>query len=349
MNKILKSFFVGILLISTRLYSQEFYGNAININLAIPPSNSVFKFDVSTPAEIPEAFCLPTVDPTEGYTDMALDKFGEFYYVTSSGLLYRKSKTESGCEFLGDFSDGPINSLTADSENYLYAIGAFNKLYRYDTSSGVFSEIGEIPADIIPGGDLFFYENRLFLTTSGGIIEINMVNPLQSCPFISLDIQYPNLYAGFSVNYGTYSKAYVISNISQNSILYEVDMVNKQIGPPIRTYNHRIYGAATAYNLTSNNSTCSQTPLSTHENNVNNLYFNVINPTKNNIVCKTNIDRKQITQIRLFDNTGRLVKDFSNQNSLENLDISGITPGNYLLTVATKKGETYTKKIISKG
>ncbi|MCS3868261.1 hypothetical protein J3D55_001177 [Chryseobacterium ginsenosidimutans] len=34
------------------------------------------------------------------------------------------------------------------------------------------------------------------------------------------------------------------------------------------------------------------------------------------------------------------------QTDIESLDISGISNGNYLLTVSTKKGETYTKKII---
>ncbi|WP_415325568.1 T9SS type A sorting domain-containing protein [Chryseobacterium sp. MMS23-Vi53] len=352
MNKILKSFSLGILLISIQLYSQEFYVNTINFPSVIPPippSNGVYKFDVSSPVETPESFCLPTMVTNEAYTDIAIDKFENFYYVTSTGLLYRKNKLESGCEFLGDFSNWDINSLVADSENFLYAIGTMGILYRYDSSSGTFSEIGNIPTGQISGGDLFFYENRLFLTTVGGIMEINMVTPSQSCPFMSIDIQYPSLYAGFSINYGTYSKAYIISNVSQNSTMYELDMINKQIGPPIRTYNHRIYGAATAYSLTSNNSTCSQTPLAVQENNTHDIFFSVINPAKNNIVCKTNIDRKQIISIRLFDNSARLIRDFSNQDNLENLEISDVPSGNYLLTVTTKKGETYTKKIIIKG
>ncbi|MCJ8155013.1 T9SS type A sorting domain-containing protein [Chryseobacterium sp. SSA4.19] len=342
---ILKSLFLGIILLSIKTYSQKFYVNTINIYPGIPPSNSVYKLDISSPSETSENFCLPTVTANEAYTDIAIDKDGYFYYVTSSGLLYKQNETRDGCEFLGDFSSN-INSLTADSGNYLYATGSLGILYRYDMTSGVFSAIGNIPADQIPGGDLFFYENRLFLTTTGGIMEVNMVNPLQSCPFISLGIQYSSLYAGFSINYGTYSKAYVINNVSQNSVLYELDMVNHQIGSPIRTYNHRIYGATSSYSLTSSNSECTPTALNTQETRKKSIEFSVVNPSKNIIICKTDIERKQIASIRLYDNTGRLVRDFIHQNNLEHLDISGVSAGTYLLSMTTKKGETYTKKII---
>jgi hypothetical protein len=343
---ILKSIFLGIILFSIKTYSQKFYVTTINVGPGISPSNSVYKLDVLSPSETSEAFCLPTVIANEGYTDIAIDKYANFYYVTGSGLLYRQNKIEGGCEFLGDFSSGDINSLTTDSENYLYAIGGLGILYKYDITSGVFSVIGNIPSDQIPSGDLFFYKNRLFLTTTGGIMEINMVNPQQSCPFMSLNIQYPNLYAGFSIDYGTYSKAYIISNVSQNSVLYELDMVNHQIGSPIRTYNHRIFGATSDYGITSSNSACTPTALNTQETDQKAIQFTIINPSRNTIICKTDIEKKQIASLRLYDNTGRLIKDFIGQNNLDRLDISGISAGNYLLTMTTKKGETYTKKVI---
>lgn len=349
MNKTLKKIFFGILLISAKLSSQEFYVNGLTINPgAVIPSNIVFKLNVSNNSETSESFCQLPSSSSEVYTDIAIDQYGNSYYVTNSGLLYKKNGNGSGCQFLGDFSYGGINSLAIDSGNFLYAIGGqSNQLYRYDIASGVFSDLGNIPANESAGGDLFFYENRLFLTTANGLLEINMVDPSQSCPF--MNIQLPSLYAAFSIDYGTYSKAYIISgNNNWSSTLYEVDMVNKVLSDPIRTYNYPIYGAASVYNLTSTNSTCSLTPLSVQETNTSNKFFNVINPAKNTIICKTNIDRKEITQIRMFDNSGRLIKDFSNQNNIENLDISNFPDGIYLLTIATKNREKYTKKIIIK-
>jgi hypothetical protein len=220
-------------------------------------------------------------------------------------------------------------------------------LYRYDTNSGTFTTLGSLPNGQYPGGDLFFYENRLFLTTTTGILEVNMVDPSQSCPFMNLSI--PNIYAAFAVNSETSSKAYIINFNTFpafNSTLYEIDMVHRQIGAPIRTYPHAVFGAATNYSLTSTNSTCSPTPLAVKESNASSTYFNVINPVKSSIICQTNIESRQIISIRLFDSSGKLIKDFSNQNTIERLDVSGIPNGIYLLTVSTKKGETYTKKII---
>lgn len=338
-----------ISLISINTYSQEFYVNTLDNNV-----NGVLKLDVSNASQVPEPFCPPTINTSQKFTDIAIDGSNNIYYVTGLGHLYKKDAVTSNCEYLGLFNihNNPysnlINSLVVDSGNYIYATGpAAYELFRYDIANGIFSSMGNLSGSLNPAGDLFFYEGRLFLTTTTGITEINMPNPIASCPFMNLNLS--GMFSAFSVNYGTYSKVFVIDSNYPNSTLYEVDMVNKQLSQPIRTYyNNYIQGAAKAYNLTATYSACSQTPLSTKEANTNDLYFNVINPAKNNIITKTNISRAQITQIRLFDNSGRLIKDFSDQNNVENLNISGITSGNYLLMVTTKKGETYTKKIIIK-
>ncbi|WP_294286650.1 T9SS type A sorting domain-containing protein [uncultured Chryseobacterium sp.] len=346
MNKPLKYLSLGILLFSIQATAQEFFVNTIDFGPGIPPSDKVYRMNISNASESAESFCLPTVVIDAGYTDIAIDKLGNFYYVTNTGLLYRYNKQEGVCEFLGDFSTGQINSLVADSENNLYAIGAEGILYKYDIIAAAFSAIGDIKG-ATPGGDLFFYESRLFLTITTGILEINMIDPSQSCPFMNTGSQYPSLYAAFSINYGTYSKAYITNLSGQNSFLYEVDMVNKQIGDPIRMYNHRIYGAATAYSLTSGNASCSPV-LNIGETGSSHRHFDVINPAGSTIVIKTDISIHEAASIRLYDLTGRIIRDFPRQNHLQYLDISGISSGNYLLTLTTKKGETYTKKIIIK-
>lgn len=342
MSLILKKICIGILFISIKLCSQEFYVNTVSgVNV-----NQVFRLDVSNSSQNIENSCSPTINANEIYTDIAIDTSNNFYYVTNSGYLYKKNITTLNCEFLGNFPS-QINSLTAESGNFLYAIGYLNTLYKYDINSGVYTTMGSLPTGQYAGGDLFFYESRLFLTTTSGILEINMIDPTKSCPFMSINI--PNIFAAFAVSSETSSKAYIINFNTFplfNSTLYEIDMVNKQIGSPIRSYPNIIYGAATTYYSTSTNSTCTPTSLSVRESTRNDIYFNIINPVKNTIICRTNIKSKEINSIRLFDSSGRIIKDFSNQNTIESLDVSGVTNGIYLLTVSAKNGETYTKKII---
>ncbi|OBW40294.1 hypothetical protein AB670_03361 [Chryseobacterium sp. MOF25P] len=351
MKEILKLTLISLLFNSTHIYCQEFY---VNSSVGSPLINQVYKFNINNSTEVSQNVCTPTAN-MNSYSDIAIDSSNNIYYISQAGLLYKESTTTSNCTYLGDFSTNQgvtygSNSLTADSGNFLYALAGSNILVRYDTNTGVFSNLGIIPNSHTAGGDLFFYENRLFLLTTTGILEINMANPAQSCPF--MDIYLPKLYAGFSINYGTHSKAYILSNSINSSFqyistLYEVDMVNKQLGNAIRTYNHNIYGAAASYNLTSTNSSCIPI-LSTEENNFDNDYLSVINPAKNNIIVQTNIKRSEIISIRLYDNSGMLIKDFSNQNNIVRLEISGIVSGNYLLSLSTKNGKTYTKKIIIK-
>lgn len=346
MSLLLKKIFWGVFFVSIQLHSQQFYVNSV-LTMG-NNTNKVYKFDFSNTIQIDEPFCPPTMGPyPETYTDIAIDASNNLYYVTTLGLLYRKNYSTSICEFLGDFTttNASIKALTSDSGKYIYGIGSPSKLYRYDIITGTFTDMGNLPTGQYVAGDLFFYERRLFVSTTTGILEINMMNPSQSCPFMTLGLS--NIFATFSINYGTYSKAYVILSAFASSTLHELDMVNQQLGPPIRTFDHMVNGAAAIYDLTSTSSSCTLS-LNTQESIVNDVYFNVINPVNKNIICKTNLKREQITFIRLFDSSGRLIKDFSNQSNIENLEISNISSGTYLLTVSTKNGETYTKKLIIK-
>src|SRR6218665_2185589 len=347
MTKLFRINLVVFFLTSIKIFSQEFY---VNLDTSYPTYNEVQKLDISNNNQTSIFFCNPsTSNMVELYTDIAIDGLNNMYYVTSQGKLYKKDNLNN-CTYLGSFPTEPymhlgVNSLVSDIGNYLYAIVDNKDLYKYNIINGVFSKLGTLPASQTSGGDLFFYENKLFLLTHKGILEINMLNPSQSCPY--MDINLPNLYAGFSINYGTYSKAYLFSHnsITKNSELYEIDMLNKSIGNPIRTYNCVINGAASVYELTSTDSVCTPN-LSTHEGTIKEEYLNIVNPVKNNIICSTNIDRNKITSVRLYDNSGKLVKDFSNQKNIENLSISGISHGVYLLTLSTNNGKTFTKRII---
>ena len=346
MKEILKLTLISLLFSSINIYSQEFY---VNIVTAAPPYNEVIKFNVSNTNETANIACIPTANPNQQYGDIAIDASNNLYYVTGDGGLYKRNNINLTCEYLGSFN-GTINSLTADSGHLIYGVGYLSstlRLFKYDINSGIFT-VDNLPSGYLSGGDLFFYENKLFLTTTASILEINLTNPSQSCNFMNISTP-GSMHAAFSINFGTYSKAYILSKqvVSSSFVSYlqEVDMVNRQLGNTIRAYNYNIYGAAAFYNLTSTNSSCIPI-LSTEENNFDNDYLNVINPAKSKIICQTNLKRSEIISIRLYDNLGRLIKDFSNHKNIESLDILGIPSGNYLLTLSTKNGKTYTKKII---
>lgn len=347
MTKLFRINLLVFFLTSIKIFSQEFY---VNLYTSFPNYNDVQKLDISNNNQTSIFFCNPSTSSlVEVYTDIAIDTQNNLYYVTNQGKLYKKDNLNN-CTYLGSFPTEPymhlgVNSLVCDTGNFLYAIVDSKDLYRYNLNNGVFSKLGTLPASQSSGGDLFFYDNKLFLLTQKGILEINMVNPSQSCPYMAVDL--PNLFAGFSINYGTHSRAYLFSQslTTQNSDLYEIDMLNKSIGNPIRTYNSVIYGAASVYELTSTNAVCTPN-LGSQESTIKEDYLNTVNPVKNTIICRTNIDRSQITSVRFYDNSGKLVKDFSNHKNIENLNISGISRGVYLLTVTTNSGKTFTKRII---
>lgn len=349
--------FLLFLRLTSFAYSQIFSVNVVDNSQLV---NTEFQFDISNNSESEQFICIPTHNIDQyfenTYTDIAIDHQNNVYYVSAWGSLYRKNHNDSSCEFLGKFDDylGTINSMVADSNKFIYAAGNLHNvsyLYKYDIELQTFETLGNIPS-YIATGDLFFYNNRLFLaaldtsTSKSCIIEINMVDTQQSCYF--MDLNNINVYGAFSVNYGNYSKAYILTEWTLNtesSSLIEIDMENKEIGDVIRTYDHIIYGAATFYDLTSTDSMCktmNNTDLIALD-----FYFNITNPSSENILFTTDIDFNKIEKIKLFDFQGKEIRTFKNINT-NSLDISSIEKGMYLLQVHIRDYKTLTKKIIIK-
>lgn len=349
-----KIIFYILLVISINSYSQSFFVNTVDNTQLI---NNVYQFDISNSTEIIETICPPTNNIGQyfenTYTDIAIDKDNNMYYVSGWGSLYKKIINDSTCHYMGKFAPiiGTINSLVADSSDFLYASGNLNGvavLYKFDIISGVFYEIGNLPVNYLASGDLFFYNNSLFLTcintansnSNPCIIEVNMINPSKSCFYMNISNE---AIGAFSIDYGSHSKAYIItSNLTNSSSIYEVDMVNKQVGNLITSYNYIIYGAASKYALTSTNSICEN--LSTDVNIINKSYLHINNPARNSIKINTNIEKCDISSIHLFDITGKFIKSFN--NDIRNLDISNISNGIYMLILNTKNGNKYSQKVI---
>lgn len=341
-----------LLVVSIQSYSQSFFVNTIDNTQLI---NTLYKFDISNSNEFTETICLPTNNIGQyfenTYTDIAIDNDNNMYYISAWGSLYKKEFNNSTCNYLGKFTiNGTINSLVADNSNFLFAAGNQNGvgvLYKFDIISGVFYEMGNLPLNYLASGDLFFYNNKLFLTcidTSKSnqpcIIEVNMINPSESCFYMNINNE---ALGAFSIDYGSFTKAYIITNLIDTSSIYEVDMLNKSVGNLIRSYNHIIFGAASKYTLTSTNSTCRG--LSIDEPFNNEFYLNINNPAKNIITINTNIDMQNVLSIHLFDLTGKLIKSF---NTTRFLDISNISDGIYMIILNTKNGKRLSQKVIVK-
>src|SRR5258708_5374636 len=197
--------------------AQTFYANAISYPST---TNQTLKLDISNCSPSFIFTCPPTNNITQAfenqYTDMAIDLSGNVYYTSAWGSLYKRNLANSSCQFLGTFGV-TINALVTDINGVVYAAGNNNgicSLYEYDPQNGIFSTLGNFPPDIFSAGDLFFYEGRLFLTgttfdfSSGYIVEVNISDPMNSCYYMGL--QNLMAYAAFSINYPSYSKAYII-------------------------------------------------------------------------------------------------------------------------------------------
>ncbi|WP_417352145.1 T9SS type A sorting domain-containing protein [Flavobacterium alkalisoli] len=334
-------------------FSQSFFINSTNY---AGTENYIYEIDLNTLTQ-EEIYACPTTNSDNQvfemrYHDIAVTQ-SHIYYCSAWGSLYRKSITDDlSCEYLGTFNIA-INSLCSDGSNYIYAAGFQNGesyIYKYNITTGVFSFMGYLPNEIIPAGDLFFYQNRFYVTTknwdlpSCGIYEINMQDVNNSCNVMSLG----NLqaYGAFSIDFGIYSKAYILV-FDQGTVtgtVYELDMEQYELGEPIYQINNSyITGAAAVYERTSLNSVCGVLGLPDTEQAGN--YMNIANPVTNKIEIETNIDQNDILESRLFDISGRIIRDFSNK-SFDEFYVSGASSGTYILELKLSTGQKISKKII---
>lgn len=336
-----EKYFTLLILISMGCNAQSFYITSLNPWTVM---NEVYEVDMNSCNMTP----IPTCTGTEGpyYYDIAADQFGNIYFAGNDGGLYKQVLGSNECEYLGSFEYEP-NSLVADSVGNIYGIGS-SSLYKYNIESDTFSVMGDLPESYHAVGDLFFYENRLFLTVFqsnvGGdltfLMEINMPDPSSSCVYMPLE---SSMSAFAVVTENNLSKAYIITSITDGyGTLKELDIINKTVSDPICEFNIGVYGAASVYGLTSTNSVCI---LNTDDVLKAEPYIRINNPVSGKIEITTNIEKNDINKIELYDILGQSVKLF---NDIHNLDVSGISSGHYMLTLSTAEGKIFTNKIVIK-
>jgi hypothetical protein len=70
------------------------------------------------------------------------------------------------------------------------------------------------------------------------------------------------------------------------------------------------------------------------------------NPVKDNLQLQLNFEATKIKNIKLFDFTGRQVKEVSANGNLQNIDISSLVAGKYLLQLITTNGQMYSTSFV---
>lgn len=347
--------FLFSFLLCAPVYAQTYY---VTVPINFPVGNKVFELNTLSCDSQEVFFCPPTNNilqyPENQFTDLAMDRERNLYYVTSWGSLYKQNLDDTtSCQFLGSFNSS-INALVVDSDKLIYGTGQVNgicRLFRYDIATGIFDVVGILPNGFYSAGDLFFYERKLFLTgtsvymNASYLVEVDVDNPSQSCLYMDFANLQPM--SAFSVDYGSHSKAYILSTHNNDpSSLIELDMVNRVIGPTVCDYPFMAIGAAAYYARSSTISNCSPDLTSVQDTDGRQLFLSVQNPVTDLIRVTTDIDLSHGIALHLFDMTGGMIKSFDMSQLNNGMDVSDISAGMYLLQLMTSNGGSLTVKVV---
>jgi Secretion system C-terminal sorting domain len=340
----MKNYITLLLLVAMQpCFCQVFYVNRINYYTY---ENELFEANLSDCTLTPITICPPI---SSEYYDIAADAIGNLYLGAADGNLYRQNLETGSCALLG-FTDTGINALVADTKSYVYGAGP-GGIFKYNVVANTFEFMGTIPEPYMSAGDMFFYDERLFLTvittdfTTTALLEIKTGNTADSCIVGTI----PFSYAAFAIDYGEYSKAYLIDTDNYgNNFLKEVDMETYTVGDEIcffdnsNNMSYGILGAATVYERTSFETSCILDTDTFTE-----YYINIANPCYEHINLETNIDHSYFSNLTLYDMTGRIIKQVKPENIL-NFDVQGIASGSYIIQFEVSGKGSIARQIIIK-
>ncbi|RYJ45140.1 T9SS type A sorting domain-containing protein [Flavobacterium beibuense] len=288
--------------------------------------------------------------------DIGIDSNNSIYYCKSTDFYVISINGNEYCESIYNTVYYPLNSLCVAGSS-IYATGYTNNnayMYQYNIELETFEVMGSLPNNIRPLGDLFFYENKLFLVCQETdssfyeIYQINMQNVSESCPYMSFEDYLPEGYhpnGAFSINNGDSSTPYIVvySTYLDNSTLHELDLQNKILYPQVMELPGKVEGAAALYDLFSTDAVCNSLDIPDTRQASN--YINITNPVTNKIEIETNISQNDILESRLYDISGRIIRDFSSK-SFDEFYVSGASSGTYILELKLSTGQRISKKII---
>ncbi|UMY65190.1 MULTISPECIES: T9SS type A sorting domain-containing protein [unclassified Flavobacterium] len=330
-------------------YGQTFFVNRL---IDVPIENRLYSVELSTGVATEISICPPYLAPDNApdlqYLDMAEDANGNLWFVTGTGALYRYEPSTGDCKYKGTFGQ-VINALEADVLGHLYAAGNQNgicTLLRYDIASQVFSTIGDFNPGVYSSGDLFYFENRLFLCcmndsmTAGSLVEVNVVTPSQSCGVMELGPVLP--FGAFTLTTGGVSQPYLVSYEGPASFsVRALDVTNETVGSVLFSLPFTVVGAARFYPQSNTPLPCF-TGLPDFDRSD---CLQLTNPVRERIAITTDLQPEFIDGSLLYDATGRVVKR-SGAGQVPDFDVSAIEEGMYFLEVHLADGSRCGKTVI---
>ena len=337
--------------------AQNFY---VSVPVNVPLGNKVFELSINDCYTALQQFCRPTENitqfPENQYIDIAIGKQNVAWYMTGSGNLYKGQVNDStNCRYIGNIvgATGSANSLVVDSAGVVYAAGWINgsaQLLKYDSASG-FSNLGSLPIGMISNGDLFFYKHRLFLTSGDmkqpkSLVEVSLPDPSKSCSYMSLNLGGAEPYGAFSLTDGQQSRAFIVAVDQQlESSLIEIDIPGKRLLPPLCKFPFAITGAAAYYSLTAAHTTCSTTTTGISEPRTS-THYSIVSPVRDMLEIRDNAEGETISSLKLYDISGRMVKELATDRFPLKWDVSDLASGHYILLLSTKSGNHFAERVV---
>lgn len=131
------------------------------------------------------------------------------------------------------------NALTVDKNGDFYTTWG-DTLVKVDINKGIRTNVGVIP--FISAGDLAFYNNSLYLTSTQGIVKINLQDVSKSELVIPSDISFWGLTTAAVSS--TQNKLYAMAPESYETTVFEVDLDNNRIGKVVAVIPYLVNDAA---------------------------------------------------------------------------------------------------------
>jgi hypothetical protein len=175
------------------------------------------------------AGCKPSAWTNFCNTDGAVTSLAllrDTLYYLAGGMLYQQSFLEP-LTTCGKFLNGiKSDVLTVDKKGMVYWVNN-NILFRFNPYLHILDTLGTLPFAAI--GDMIFYKDRLYLSATGGIVEVNMVDPSQSHMVIPAPgrefLGLVNVQTGCSGN----NKVYAFEFVNGTNNIIELDLEQNRI------------------------------------------------------------------------------------------------------------------------
>lgn len=251
-----------------------------------------------------------------GYFSIAL--WGnKIYYTSAFGGLSVADITGgnapqvTNCQYLA--SVPPVNSMTVDKNGILYMANS-NSLYKLDPKNPVLVNLGIMPYGA--SGDLVFYNDKLYMASYNGIVEVSLDDLSQSKLVIPITDRV--VYGLTSVASRGAVTVYAIDVNNNRSELIELDLKNMLIKGTAGSVSYVVYDAGSTVET-------GEIPVIKLQSIDVTRECNVVNKGRAEIICAPHGN-----QYTYKLNTGE-----SNTTGI----FDNLPPGNYKVTITSNGGE----------